>query len=126
MPINQRLSKALESLKLTQTEFARQMNIDRSKASRLYNGVAGIDTEILQKLRINYSISLDWLVCGIGKMKATETAIVEEPEVLYEKNIDKEIQAMRETIETQKKLILMQEQIISKYEKETKQDRQAG
>lgn len=127
MTFSQRLNKVLNLMQISQREFAKRLDIDKSKASRLLNGIGSPDLELLQKMRIQFAINLEWLICGIGKMRIDDTNIAMEPEVSYSiKNIDKEIQAMRETIETQKKLISMQEQIISKYEKEPKQDRQAG
>lgn len=51
---------------LTQDEFAKKLEVNRSAISQLENGVIAPSLELLNKITKTFSVSLDWLINGIS------------------------------------------------------------
>lgn len=89
MTINERIKKIRKILKLNQAELGRNLNIDKSSMSKIETGRLNLNYEGLQKLHQLYSVNLNWLLCGKGKLFIEGynigDEIINEPQTEYEK-----------------------------------------
>lgn len=64
--IGARLEICRHELGLTQTEFAKVLGVSQSSYYAYEQGSRGIPVQALAALSLQYGVSLDWLVLGIG------------------------------------------------------------
>ena len=64
--IGARLEICRHDLGLTQTEFAKVLGVSQSSYYAYEQGSRGLPIQALAALSLQYGISLDWLVLGIG------------------------------------------------------------
>lgn len=82
MSLNERISKVIEYSQLTPSEFADEIDVQRSSISHITSGRNKPSLEFIIKIKSRFPELLwDWLVTGEGEMlkpKLPETAISEE------------------------------------------------
>jgi transcriptional regulator with XRE-family HTH domain len=85
MSVNERFKNIRAKLKFTQEDFALKLEEKLSSIGDIESGRKLPNSEILEKLHIKYGIDLNWLICGSGKMKLSESgaAQVNEPQTEY-------------------------------------------
>ena len=69
----ERLATVRNSLGLSQRAFARRLGVFQQNINRYESGVSLPQAEFLQIIALKESISVDWLVLGRGRMKASRT-----------------------------------------------------
>ena len=86
MSLNDRISKVIEYSKLTPSEFADEIDVQRSSISHITSGRNKPSLEFIIKIKSHFpEILWDWLVNGDGEMLKSE--LPETPEI---KEIDDE------------------------------------
>lgn len=69
-----RIKTLIEKQKLTATQFAEEVGVQRSAVSHLLSGRNKPSLDFMLKIKNRFpEISLDWLLLGQGKMKEIET-----------------------------------------------------
>lgn len=87
MSINERFKSIRAKLRLTQEDFASKLDEKLSSIGDIEAGRKQPNSDILEKLHNKYEINLNWLICGAGKMKLSESALqVNEPQAEYGNN----------------------------------------
>ena len=82
MSLNERISKVIEYSRLTPSEFADEIDVQRSSISHITSGRNKPSLEFIIKIKSRFPELLwDWLVTGEGEMLKSE---LPEPEVLEE------------------------------------------
>lgn len=66
--IGKRVSVLRNTLKLTQTEFAKALSIGQQALSMIENGQRDLSEKNIKLICFSYKVSYDWLVNGIGDM----------------------------------------------------------
>ncbi len=66
-----RLAEVREDLGLSQRAFARRLGVFQQNINRYESGRAVPQAEFLQTIALKESISIDWLLIGRGRMRAT-------------------------------------------------------
>jgi DNA-binding XRE family transcriptional regulator len=89
MSLNERISKVIEYSNLTSSEFADEIDVQRSSISHITSGRNKPSLEFIIKIKSRFpEILWDWLVTGEGEMLKSdleETEVPEfEPEKIYE------------------------------------------
>jgi transcriptional regulator with XRE-family HTH domain len=86
--IGQRVTKFRNLLRITQEDFANNLDVDRSHIANLEVAKVFPNFVMLQNIHNKYGINLNWLICGSGKMKMNESDnnILEEPVSVYGNN----------------------------------------
>lgn len=70
MSLNDRIGKILEDSGLTSSEFADEIDVQRSSISHITSGRNKPSLEFITKIKARFpEISWDWLINGIGEMK---------------------------------------------------------
>lgn len=64
--IGARLEICRHELGLTQTEFSKVLGVSQSSYYAYEQGTRGVPVQALAALSLQYGVSLDWLVLGIG------------------------------------------------------------
>lgn len=116
--INQRFKEAVEFLiksekSLNKTSIAEKLDISKSKFSEILNNRMNIGVEDLALFAFHYKIDPNWLLLGIGEIKAgyvqeLHSALVEEPKI-DSPNLQLLIESKNETINSLQKIIQMLE-----------------
>ncbi|MCO4818151.1 MAG: helix-turn-helix transcriptional regulator [Bacteroidetes bacterium] len=71
--INKRVVQFLQQTGKTKSEFANQLGISPAVLSHISNGRNKVGLDLVQKITLHYpSLSIQWLVSGIGEMFETE------------------------------------------------------
>lgn len=60
--ISSRLIELRESMKLSQIEMSKKLDVNRSTISRYESGIIRPDLDMLLKIKDMFGVSLDWLV----------------------------------------------------------------
>lgn len=90
MSLNERISKVIEYSNLTSSEFADEIDVQRSSISHITSGRNKPSLEFIIKIKSRFpEILWDWLVTGEGEMLKSELPEIsktknETPEVLEE------------------------------------------
>ncbi len=85
--INERLKEIRETLKLSQSEFAKKLNLQRNSISLVENGKRNLSDRTIQDICNKFNVNEEWLRDGIGEMFCQdEKSIVNELVVKY--NLD--------------------------------------
>ena len=89
MSLNERISKVIEYSKLSSSEFADEIDVQRSSISHITSGRNKPSLEFIIKIKSRFpEILWDWLVTGDGEMLKSdlpETELIPENESLEEK-----------------------------------------
>ncbi len=84
MSLNERISKVIEYSRLTPSEFADEIDVQRSSISHITSGRNKPSLEFIIKIKSRFpEILWDWLVTGEGKMLKSD--LPEAKEVVEEK-----------------------------------------
>lgn len=87
MSLNERISKVIEYSNLTPSEFADEIEVQRSSISHITSGRNKPSLEFIIKIKSRFpEILWDWLITGDGTMLKPELA---EPVPVTEETIDK-------------------------------------
>lgn len=94
MSLNERISKVIEYSNLTSSEFADEIDVQRSSISHITSGRNKPSLEFIIKIKSRFpEILWDWLVTGEGEMLKSdlkETKVLElEPEEIHEEEKNK-------------------------------------
>lgn len=85
--INERLKKIRETLKLSQSEFAKKLNLQRNSISLVENGKRNLSDRTIQDICNKFNVNEEWLREGKGEMFCQdEKSIVNELVAKY--NLD--------------------------------------
>jgi transcriptional regulator with XRE-family HTH domain len=90
MSLNERIREILEKSGLTSSEFADEIDVQRSSISHITSGRNKPSLEFVTKIKSKFpAISWDWLINGEGEMKAVsvQNEIAEKETILAEKKI---------------------------------------
>ena len=68
--IGERLRAIRKSLRLEQTELAKDMGVSQAIISQYEKGMTEIPLSVLEYLKRKHSVSSDWGIFGTGEMKA--------------------------------------------------------
>jgi transcriptional regulator with XRE-family HTH domain len=82
MNLNERISKIIEYSELTASEFADEIEVQRSNISHIASGRNKPSLDFLIKIKNRFpELQWDWLITGLGEMvkKKDEEEIVEKP-----------------------------------------------
>jgi DNA-binding XRE family transcriptional regulator len=83
MSLNERISKVIEYSQLTSSEFADEIDVQRSSISHITSGRNKPSLEFIIKIKSRFPELLwDWLVTGEGEMlkpKSADPEITEKP-----------------------------------------------
>lgn len=66
--MNDRLKQLRKTLKLTQSEFAKKLNLSQNHISSLENGSRVITTRLLNDLEKTFNININFIKSGTGEM----------------------------------------------------------
>ena len=66
--IGLRMRKIRKTLGFTQEKMVSYFNIGRANYSRIEKGEVQPNADVLNRLRTQFGVSLDWLIAGSGKM----------------------------------------------------------
>lgn len=67
--MGERLKRLIETLGITQKEFAEAIGIGKQSITEIISGrVKGFSTESLQQIRKVFRVNLNWLIAGVGPM----------------------------------------------------------
>lgn len=82
MNLNDRISKILEESNFTSSEFADEIDVQRSSISHITSGRNKPSLEFITKIKARFpDLSWDWLINGEGEMrKSVEEEIIQEEE----------------------------------------------
>ena len=69
--IGGRVRAIRKSLRLEQTELAKEMGISQAIISQYEKGMTEIPLSFLEHFKKKHGVSSDWMIFGIGGMKAT-------------------------------------------------------
>lgn len=84
MSLNERISKVIEYSNLTPSEFADEIDVQRSSISHITSGRNKPSLEFIIKIKSRFpEILWDWLVNGEGEMLKSD-----EPEIIEEETIE--------------------------------------
>jgi DNA-binding XRE family transcriptional regulator len=91
MSLNERISKVIEYSNLTPSEFADEIDVQRSSISHITSGRNKPSLEFIIKIKSSFpEILWDWLVTGEGKMLKSDLPEMEEaPEEKIEEETTK-------------------------------------
>ena len=122
MDINERFKQLRERLKISQNLMAQKIGTDQASLSKIENKKLGLTVDNIQKLHTEFSINLNWLLCGSGKMKeygsgSEESIHLNELPAEYKKQ---DPMAQR-VIEAQDKTIKLYEEKIKRLENEVQE-----
>ena len=76
--IGERVKTIRKRYGLTQTEFAQRMAFSRSQVGVVEKGRSNPSMEFLQKVAEVYEVNYDWLMTGVGEIKAEKKDLVDE------------------------------------------------
>lgn len=76
--IGARLEICRHELGLTQTEFAKALGVSQSSYFAYEQGSRGVPVQALAALALQYGLSLDWVVLGIGQKARRDDVIARE------------------------------------------------
>lgn len=65
--MNNRVRELRKSLRLTQAEFAKMINISRSNLGAIENGRVNLTRRVINDICKTFSVSENWLIKGEGK-----------------------------------------------------------
>lgn len=89
MSLNERITKVIEYSNLTSSEFADEIDVQRSSISHITSGRNKPSLEFIIKIKSRFpEIHWDWLVTGDGEMlknKVSEKKVIEVKEPVVEK-----------------------------------------
>lgn len=89
MSLNERITKVIEYSNLSSSEFADEIDVQRSSISHITSGRNKPSLEFIIKIKSKFpEIHWDWLVTGEGEMltnKTPEKKVIEVKEALVEK-----------------------------------------
>lgn len=108
MSINQRVKYVRTQLTKTQEQFSEFIGITRDALAKIETGKQNITIDVLLNMHNKCGINLNWLICGSGKIKLTEsvqTNIVNEPETDY---------GLKAAFEAQKELLKYKDEEITR------------
>mgnify|MGYP003415480548 FL=1 len=83
MEINERITKVLEYSGFSASEFADEIDVQRSSISHIISGRNKPSLEFVTKIKNRFpELSWDWIILGTGEMKQTDSPfpISEKPE----------------------------------------------
>lgn len=87
MNINERITKVIQYSKLSSSEFADEIDVQRSSVSHITSGRNKPSLEFIIKIKARFpEIEWDWLITGSGEMLQSETAKVAEEQKVEEEN----------------------------------------
>jgi len=90
MSLNERISKVIEYSKLSSSEFADEIDVQRSSISHITSGRNKPSLEFIIKIKSRFpEILWDWLVNGEGEMLKSE--LPETENIKYEENSEEKI-----------------------------------
>lgn len=79
MNINERITKVIEYSKLTPSEFADEIDVQRSSISHITSGRNKPSLEFITKVKTSFpDIEWEWLIIGEGTMIKEKIEIIEE------------------------------------------------
>ncbi|CAA7386893.1 helix-turn-helix transcriptional regulator [Chryseobacterium fistulae] len=79
MSLNDRISKVIEYSRLTSSEFADEIDVQRSSISHITSGRNKPSLEFIIKIKSRFpEILWDWLVTGDGEMLKSDLAIMDD------------------------------------------------
>ncbi len=82
----QRIKQIIEKEKLSSTQFASEIGVQRSALSHVLSGRNNPSLDFMMKIKTRYpDINLDWLLLGKGKM----TGVAEKKESTPDANFKK-------------------------------------
>ncbi|MDQ0594095.1 DNA-binding XRE family transcriptional regulator [Chryseobacterium ginsenosidimutans] len=85
MSLNERISKVIEYSNLTSSEFADEIDVQRSSISHITSGRNKPSLEFIIKIKSRFpEILWDWLVTGEGEMLKSELPDLKVSEDIYE------------------------------------------
>ena len=109
--INERLKKIRETLKLSQNDFAKRLNLQRNSISLFENGKRNLSDRTILNICKEFNINEEWLREGKGEMfSPDEKNIVKNLVEMY--NLDNTVRAIIEVLIT---LEPSQVQVITEY-----------
>ena len=74
MEINERITKILEYSGFSASEFADEIDVQRSSISHIISGRNKPSLEFVTKIKNRFpELSWDWIILGIGEMKQTDS-----------------------------------------------------
>ena len=74
MEINERITKVLEYSGFSASEFADEIDVQRSSISHIISGRNKPSLEFVTKIKNRFpELSWDWIILGIGEMKQTDS-----------------------------------------------------
>lgn len=80
MSLNERISRVIEYSRLTPSEFADEIDVQRSSISHITSGRNKPSLEFIIKIKSRFpEILWDWLVTGEGEMLKSDLAEIVEP-----------------------------------------------
>ena len=82
MNLNERISKIIDYSKLSASEFADEIEVQRSNISHIASGRNKPSLEFLIKIKNRFpEFQWDWLISGLGEMtkNRTEELVAEKP-----------------------------------------------
>lgn len=86
MSLNDRISKVIEYSNLTPSEFADEIDVQRSSISHITSGRNKPSLEFIIKIKSRFpEILWDWLITGDGEMLKSDAPVVEKEEIVEEK-----------------------------------------
>lgn len=86
MSLNERISKVIEYSNFTPSEFADEIDVQRSSISHITSGRNKPSLEFIIKIKSRFpEILWDWLINGDGEMLKSDEPAVEEEEIVEEK-----------------------------------------
>jgi len=92
--VGDRLFELRKHLGMTQEEFAAQLGIKRSAMGKLERGEYYLNSKKLQILASRYNVSMDYFLCGRGKLFYDKTENERVSETNFEEEMDDEMKEM--------------------------------
>ena len=101
MDLNDRISRIIEHSKLTPSEFADEIEVQRSSISHITSGRNKPSLEFIMKIKNKFpTISWDWLINGSGEMfEKKEKKLIKSTE--SSENINTDVTHQKEIVEKQ-------------------------
>ncbi|GAB0157764.1 helix-turn-helix transcriptional regulator [Chryseobacterium sp. Alg-005] len=86
MSLNERISKVIEYSNFTPSEFADEIDVQRSSISHITSGRNKPSLEFIIKIKSRFpEILWDWLINGDGEMLKSDEPVAEEEDITEEK-----------------------------------------
>lgn len=90
----QRLKSIRRSLKYTQDEFSKLLNISKPTLVRYEAGGRKPDADLLSILADKYNVNINWLISGKGEMFLPDNELTKFPGIIHDKEIYRLLELM--------------------------------